>query len=519
MPSHRPFSNALTDAQRARIARRRQQFDALADSKLDTQLNTQPDARLLDDLQRTINTQLNGIIGVLEMIRQNDLAADQRELIDLAQRSADNLLSDASHLLGPDIDDTVKVGDFLIDIRILIVSPDVDMRSRIEKALAQHGMLVAGFDRADTALAALNRAAGDGDPYRIALLDQNLPGIDGETLGTAIGAASIHRDTLIVLASGEHGRHDADRLAQAGFSAWLPKPVSPPMLVDTLTLLCNCIVKKDAPRFVCAGMRLTSEHAVTDTTYSFAQARILVVDDNQINLQVAERMLARFGCCVDTASGGRQALHMTDVQRYDLILMDCQMPDLDGYQTTALLRAAEDGRTHTPIVGWSARTNRNERDTCLAIGMDDFIAKPMRIRPLNEILVRWLRQSVADETVACPDDELDTTQEMFGDDFAELAQLFRHDSPKRLVSLREAVLADDAVAIAKLAHVLCGSSASLGATTLAALCRELEISVKNGMLNEGHPRLAAIEIEYARIDARLSGMLQGDTQDNSSSSR
>jgi CheY-like chemotaxis protein len=210
---------------------------------------------------------------------------------------------------------------------------------------------------------------------------------------------------------------------------------------------------------------------------------------------------------------------MTDTQRYDLILMDCQMPDLDGYQTTALIRAAEDNLTHTPIIGWSSRANRNERDTCLAIGMDDFIAKPMRIRPLNEILVRWLRRSVADEAITQPDDELDTTQEMFGDDFAELAQLFRHDSPKRIVSLHDAVLEGDAVAIVKLAHVLCGSSASLGATTLAALCRELEVSARNSMLNEAHQRLTAIEIEYARIDARLSGMLQGDAQGNPSSSR
>lgn len=505
MSLHHPFLSRMPSAaQRARIMRRRR--SAATNDGL-------PDAALLDNLQRTINTQLNGIIGVLEMIRQHELATDQRELIGLAQRSANALLSHAGQLLEASIDSgdlTTHVDSALTDMRVLIVMPDAALRTQMENELTRYGMRVDGFDRADAALTALEQAASSGDPYRIALLDQEIHGIDGETLGTAIGTTPAYRDTLIVLASDEHHRHDAERLTMAGFSAWLPKPISKPMLIDTLTLLCSCIVKKDAPRFVCAGVRVTREQSVSETADSFAEARILVVDDNPVNLEVAERMLTRFGCIVDTASGGEQALQMAESQRYDLILMDCQMPGMDGYQATALLRAAEGGLKHTPIVGWSSRTSRNERDTCLAIGMDDFIAKPMRIRALNDILMRWLRHT---NTVDTPqaDDELDATQQMFGDDFPELARLFLSDSPKRLSALRDAVEGSDAAAITKLAHVLCGSSASIGATLLAALCRELEVSAKNGALNEARPRLNAIEFEYARIDARLIGMLQSDS--------
>lgn len=513
MPSfhsiHTFLSARRTDAQRARIARRRKK--AAHDA--------QPDARLLDRLQRTINTQLNGIVGVLEMIRQHELTSDQRELIGLAQRSANTLLSDAGRLFdaetGDNDDASMHVDDAMRDIRVLVVTPDARLRTQIENELMHRDMRATGVERADAALTALEQAAAAGDPYRIALLDQDIQGIDGETLGTAISNAPTHRDTLIVLVSSEHGRHDAERLAAAGFSAWLPKPAPRPMLVDTLAMLCGCIAKKDAPRFICAGVQALLEQPVPDTVDSlansfadsFAEARVMVVDDNPVNLEVAERMLTRFGCLVDTAAGGEQALELADARRYDLILMDCQMPGVDGYQATALLRAAEGGLKHTPIIGWSSRTNRNERDTCLAIGMDDFLAKPMRMRELSAMLVRWL-QRTAKETPAKQDDELDATRQMFGDDFPELARLFLADSPQRLTALRDGIARDDAIAIAKFAHVLCGSSASLGATLLAALCRELEVTARNGALHETRVRLDAIAFEYARIETRLHGMLQ-----------
>ncbi|HEY6772950.1 MAG TPA: response regulator, partial [Oxalicibacterium sp.] len=238
MPSFHPFHTFLSarrsDAQRARIARRRQKAAH----------DVQPDRHLFDRLQRTINTQLNGIVGVLEMIRQHELTSEQRELIGLAQRSANTLLSDTGRLFDGDAfaDDTaMHIDDAMRDVRVLVVTPDAALRTRIENELMHRDMRATGVERADAALTALEQAAAAGDPYRIALLDQDIHGIDGETLGSAIGNAPAHRDTLIVLISSEHDRQDADRLALAGFSAWLPKPVPRPMLVDTLAMLCDCI--------------------------------------------------------------------------------------------------------------------------------------------------------------------------------------------------------------------------------------------------------------------------------------
>lgn len=505
MSSYLPFTTKkISSAQRQRIARRREHQNS-------TLSNSQLDERLLDDLQRTVNSQMNGIIGALEMIRQNDLAPDQREMIHLAQSSADRLLLNVGQLLESNTDLGIVQAAHgapgsLHGIRMLIIDSNAEVRAHVIRELQQRGSRAEGFEVPKVALAALESAALAGDPYRIALFDQNIPGIDGETLGTAIGSSPLYRDTLVVLISNEHTRHDADRLAQAGFSAWLPKPLQQTMLLDTLNLLCTCIARKDAPRFVCAGVHLHTEY-VSDHAHAYTHTRVLAVDDNPVNLQIAERMLARFGCQVDTAADGQQALRMVHIRQYDLILMDCQMPNMDGYQTTALLRAAETGDEHVPIIGWSSGVNRSERDTCLAIGMDDFIFKPIRMRPLSDMLSRWLKPASTERSMVRNDDELEATQEMFGADFAELVDLFLTDSPKRFVLLHEAILANDAQTVTKFAHVLCGSTSSIGATTLAALCRELEIRAKNNILGDANLRLTEIELEYARIDRKLRDML------------
>jgi CheY-like chemotaxis protein len=502
MMSSPPFQKPAF-LQRARIARRRARRIGASD-------DAEWKQRFSGDLQHIVNTRMNGIVGALEIMQSTSLTADQRTILRLAQDSAESLLSEIDQLLTANTDsgmiDASRTQNSLAGIRMLLLDPDTESNVRIANAMLQRGARADCFSTPDDALAALSDAAVAGDPYRIALLEQRLQGMAGETLGMAIGNDPMYRDTLLVLMSATHGGHDAGRLAQAGFSAWLPQPLSQPMLFDTLTLLCNCLAKKDAPHFVNAGVRLARDHA--PGMLPFAGYRVLVVDDNPLNLQVAERMLARLGCHVDTANGGEQALALSDERRYDLILMDCRMPKLDGYQTTALLRAAENGKTHTPIVGWSACVSRNERDTCLAIGMDDFLGKPMRTQQANEILARWLPVSVAVGGVSMqPDDELNATQQMFGDDFAELAQLFLEDSPKRIASLRDAAADNDAVNVAKLAHTLCGSTASIGASALAAMCRELEIRANNDVLDEAALRIAAIASEYARIENRLHDML------------
>lgn len=510
MPSSRIPSSRPTGARALRIEKRRRRLATSVPAKADG---------TLDQLQHLINTQLNGITGMLEMMLHTDLDAEQRAMLALAQDAAEKLLTQSTGLLQPDgADGTAPSQQAATAIRTMLIGASVDTPSPVLQKLQQLAIAVDSHADTKSALAALGDAAAGERPYRIVLIEQALRGVDGETLGTAIGSDITHRDTLLVLLSDIHSAQDAERLAQAGFSAWLPHCPPSAMLQETLNVLHHWIAGKTAPGFIGAGTVVDKDAGLSANALPFDGRRVLAVDDNPVNLHVIERMLARLGCQVDTAAGGELALSHSADHMYDLILMDCHMPGLDGYQTTALLRAAEAGSRHTPIVGWSACTRRNERDTCLATGMDDFLSKPTHLQALRQVLAHWLPAPHAgQDDIAEAEDELDATQQMFGEDFAELAHLFLSDTPQRIAALHDAIDTQDTLAFAKVAHALCGSSASIGATSLAAICRELEIRARNGIAADTM-RMHAAEQEYARVEKKLHAMMQSGTAESTARS-
>lgn len=250
--------------------------------------------------------------------------------------------------------------------------------------------------------------------------------------------------------------------------------------------------------------------AATDADLKSSGYRILVAEDNPVNQQVAVRMLAKLGCRADVAANGREAVQMHGQQAYHLVLMDCQMPELDGYQATAQIRAMETGCRRTPIVALTSQSSPDEQEKCLAAGMDDFLSKPVQPQILEKVMARWLQSAAMPPTVAEPEkhDELEEVQALFGADFAELAALYQTDSPKRIGILHQAGAAGDGAQIAKVAHAFSGSCASIGATHLSALCKELELHAKEGMLTDFHRKLSIIEAEYNRVSAKLQAMVK-----------
>lgn len=401
--------------------------------------------------------------------------------------------------------DLTYAPSLLADLHVLFVEEEQDRRQDLELQLMRQGARAAGFASATAALAAIRQAAADGDPYRIAILDHQMTGIDGETIGTAIKGDPAYRDTLVVLLSNADPS-EAARFAQEGFSAFLSKPVTPHALADTLAALNEALTNGTPVPFIISGSFAATAAAAAASP--FAGYRVLVADDNIVNQQVAVRMLEKLGCRADAAINGRQAVSMHQTGHYDLVLMDCQMPELDGFQATAKIRSIEGDARHTPIVAWTAHAMPGEQEKCKVAGMDDFMTKPLRPSELRSILDRWLLVPTPpgrrQEALA---DDLDAIQEMFGDDFAELAELFQTDSPKRIEALHKASVSGDTARMASVAHALAGSTASIGATGLAALCKELELRSKAGTLADAKPRLAAIETEYARIEARLRRMV------------
>ncbi|WP_334189502.1 response regulator [Noviherbaspirillum sp.] len=253
----------------------------------------------------------------------------------------------------------------------------------------------------------------------------------------------------------------------------------------------------------------------------FAGYRILVADDNLVNQQLAVRMLEGFGCRVEVADNGREAVRVHAALPCDLLFMDCRMPQMDGYEATVRIRARESASRRTPIVALTASLTDETRRACAVAGMDDFLPKPIRQAPLKTILSRWLRPdapllhqvqesraayAAADAYTPVSGDELEAVQAVFGNDFNELAMLYRRDGSKRIAILTKAAAEGDSRQLARIAHLLCGSSASIGAMQLSAMCKQLEVCAKAGRDGEAGQLLQAIAAEYARIELRLQSM-------------
>jgi CheY-like chemotaxis protein/HPt (histidine-containing phosphotransfer) domain-containing protein len=386
--------------------------------------------------------------------------------------------------------------DSLAGMRMLFVADDEHQCRFIETGLTQGGVRADGFTSAGDALKALKQAALAQDPYRIVLLGRNMHGIDGELLGRAIIADQTHRATRFVLLAVDEASGDA-RPAPGGFAALLRKPFTVKTLLDTLSALASADEGEPHP-------------AASAVPRTFSGNRVLVADDHVVNQQIAARMLAKFGCEVEVAGDGRTAVAMHEVRGYDLILMDCQMPGMDGYQATARIRALESGGKRTPIVGWTAFALQEERQRCLGAGMDDFMTKPLRPRPLHDMLQKWLRAAevpLPPPDAPAPEDEVEAIRVVFGPDFADLANLFLRDSPQRLEAIRAAAAVNDAAQLVRLAHSFAGSTASIGANRLSLLCRTLETEARNGAMDRAAEALDAIDKEFARLETRLNAMI------------
>lgn len=252
----------------------------------------------------------------------------------------------------------------------------------------------------------------------------------------------------------------------------------------------------------------------SQTLRTFAGCRILVVDDNIINCEVAVQMLQKSGCRADAANTARNAIDMHARHRYDLILMDCQMPGMDGYQATAMIRAAEVDGTRTMIIGWTSTTDADERTRCFGAGMDDLIAKPIRRDAICEIIARWASTPISSQPVAAcnsPDNDLAGIQQRFGPDFPELADLYQADTSKRIDAMRKAVGEGNIAQLAAIAHILGSSCASIGALRLAAKCRELEIHCKAENTQNFVLLLNEIQDEYIETNAIIRTLLQSAT--------
>jgi signal transduction histidine kinase/DNA-binding response OmpR family regulator len=276
-----------------------------------------------------------------------------------------------------------KDSGLLEELSVLVVDYNNTNRRILDKMLSARGVKTTSADSASAALEALQCAAERGEPFKLIVLDAQMPGMDGFKLAERIKSDSHCGGARIVLLTSGVQRGDADRCRELGISACLAKPVVERELLDSIT------------RILQPHARLEAEAEPTPSHSAHAQGRrlrLLVVEDNPVNGLVARRMLEKLNHTVATATNGREALDIMENEKFDCVLMDLQMPVLDGFETTAAIRNKERiSGGHLPIIALTAHAITGDLERCLAAGMDGYLTKPINTKDVLMTVERVLQ--------------------------------------------------------------------------------------------------------------------------------
>jgi signal transduction histidine kinase/DNA-binding response OmpR family regulator len=392
--------------------------------------------------------------------------------------------------------------------RVLIVDDNASNRLLLKLQTERWGMRARDTNSPAVALEWIVQ----GDPFDVALLDYQMPEMDGIALARKICAVrGAHAPVLILLSS--TGQSLASAHADAGFAAGLSKPLRLSHLRDRLLETIG-------------GTSAGAVPPVARDVGSPVPLRILLAEDNAINQKVALRLLERLGYGADIVGDGRQALARLDHATYDVILMDVQMPEMDGLEVSRAICARWAASERPRIIAMTAEAMQGDRDKCLAAGMDDYIVKPVTLNQLAAALdkCRPLAAAAAPEAAAAPPvekqriaagtaldrDVLDQLREDLGGTAAlrEVIRSFLDQTPSVLSALRDAAARADVPSIRRAAHMIKGTSSILGARELSQQCAEIERAGQTGCIVDAGSRVIAVEASYRTIEAVLKAEIE-----------
>ena len=361
----------------------------------------------------------------------------------------------------------------------------------------------------DTALSLLRQARVDGSSYDVAILDYHMPNMNGLQLVQALSAEDLLPSSRVVMLSSVYV--DETEFKQLGITSYLVKPVRQSEIFNVLMQVTGVL-------YTSLSTIQTDNYGKREADLSFHNAKILLVDDMRINQVVGQEMLRDLGISAELANNGNEALDALNDNDYDLVLMDCQMPVMDGFEATGKIRSnqREQGVNAVPIIALTAHALEGDREACLAAGMNDYLSKPFTKADLAMVIARWLPAKRKQYAVAGVRREIPELQDfdpavlerLFdlvrlrgllrqeGLTFKLLLDAFTSDALSTLPLLREAVAKGDAAAMGNAAHGLKGASLGIGASALADLCQMLEVQAMEGRVQEPGLQLDRICAEY-----------------------
>ena len=393
----------------------------------------------------------------------------------------------------------------LTGVRVLIVDENATNRQALHQQVTGWRMRNGAVAGAGTeALALMRVAARAGEPYDLAILDGQMPDIDGLALARAIKAdPEIAATRLVMIAAGGQQLDDAT-LRRAGIEAWLDRPVKQSRLFD-------CLVAALSGR---RRTRIVAQLPIAAPVVSAENrsVRILIAEDNGVNRKVALGQLRQLGYRADCVANGAEVLDALSRLPYDIILMDCQMPEIDGYEATRRIREM---KLPVHIIAMTANAMEGDREQCLAAGMNDYVPKPVRPGELNAALERWRCVAPADPSsgdeapIGAREIAALRSQSDEGG-IADLVEMFAEEGQRALDQISVALEHADSRALYLAAHDLKGGCSNFGARRICTLLREMESHGRSGDLANAELLVDPVRHEFSRVAAALEHERQLD---------
>lgn len=418
-------------------------------------------------------------------------------------------------------------------LKILIIDDNTTNRIILQKMVEGFGANSLTVSSGSEGLDALKKAREEGKLFDLVLLDMQMPEMDGEQTARAIFSDPRKKTLSVVVLTSMGKRGDAKRLEELGCAGYLLKPIKQKMLFEALVTIIN--EKKNKPQ---GTGRLITRHIVAEKKHQ--GKTLLLAEDNSVNQKVAVALLQKAGYSVEVVGDGQAALDRIKQKDYGIILMDVQMPVMDGLEASHNIREWEAGKRHVPIIAMTAHAMKGDRERCLEAGMDDYISKPLDKRSLFAAIERWLHANAAEKVEDMPDappfvDAEESTTEVlaekaptprsqasagfrinsipplniasalprFDDDrafFAEMAQDFLSHLPARIDEMRNCFQIADSVGLCRAAHNMKGMAATFSAKHLTELADTLEKESGAGELYQAEALIGEIEMETKKIE-------------------
>ena len=396
------------------------------------------------------------------------------------------------------------VGDFT-DLKCLIIDDNITNLQTLKRRFKNLGLETRCVSSGPEALTALYKAIESEKPFDFIFIDSIMPEMDGHEVVNILCKEPLFKHLEIVMMTSTLLKTSKETCSER-ISCYLTKPVSNSALLKTLT----CLVRRD-----CSSLQPSKDQHHNYEGLRF-KGKILVVEDNLVNQQVARSILNKLGCDVDLAMDGIEALQALEKHTYDLIFMDCQMPELDGYATTEEIRRRERSGEHKriPIIALTANALTGDREKCFAAGMDSYLSKPFSQAQISELLEKWLQPAGTNnspekrdnnhETIPTIDDTaLDNIRSLSTDSheniLSQIIDIFIQDTPQQISNLGQALRENDINRVKSIAHSLKSGCANLGAMKLSAMLKTLELKAHGNGSKEDNLTIENIFEEFTQV--------------------